>query len=352
MFKSSIFVLTLLICLVSFNDDKDKKERSALFLRKIQEKALFEKGGINLPSNKGECIDYIVNIISSDTIAYLTRGVGAAGMPTIQYVLTDTLLNMASEKQLQETAMNHKSAVVRAAIFNALVRKYPHAAVEVAIQGLHDFTPVEVMRGCIIGTDTLSQLRIHSLIINKEYYHINDNDYNRLDSVLLFSEITKKMDSYGKLYKKLTPKPHYYQRLLDLYDKSSYTIPIIAIAKYHKAEDRKRMMELFQYVGYKKSDGLDDALQAISEWPDNAYKNYGGIGVTVCERWKRFDYFLEDVCKLPGYDEEKIKQGKLTIDKDIIDRSKLLYSPETCCFVSRSQNSTEANLRRWHGNKV
>lgn len=85
---------------------------------------------------------------------------------------------------------------------------------------------------------------------------------------------------------------------------------------------------------------------------NDAYKNYGGIGVTVCERWKRFDYFLEDACKLPGYDEEKIKQGKLTIDKDIINRSKLLYSPETCCFVSRSQNSTEANLRRWHGNKV
>ena len=274
MFKSSIFALTLLICLVSFNDDKDKKERSALFLRKIQEKALFEKGGINLPSNKGECIDYIVNIISSDTIAYLTRGVGAAGMPTLQYTLTDTLLTIASEKQLQEIAINHKSAVVRAAIFNALVRKYPHAAVEVAIQGLHDFTPVEVMRGCIIGTDTLSQLRIHSLIINKEYYHINDNDYNRLDSVLLFSEITKKMDSFGKLYKKLTPKPHYYQRLLDLYDKFSYTTPIIAIAKYHKEEDKKRVIELLQYAGCDKSKGLNDALQAISEWPDKDYKMY------------------------------------------------------------------------------
>lgn len=87
--------------------------------------------------------------------------------------------------------------------------------------------------------------------------------------------------------------------------------------------------------------------------PNNfAYKNYGAIGVVVCERWKRFDYFLEDACQLPGYDEEKLKQGKLTIDKDIIDRTKLLYSPETCCFVSRSQNSTEANIRRWHGNKV
>jgi hypothetical protein len=204
----------------------------------------------------------------------LSCGVGAAGIPTVQYNLADTLLTIASEKQLQEIAMNHKSVVVRAAIFNALIRKYPHAAVEVAIHGLYDFTPVRTMSGCIKDIDTLSMLRVHAIVLNKEYYHINDNDYNRLDSILLFSKITKKMDSYGKLYKKLNPKPYYYQRLLSLYDKSSYTTPIIAIAKYHKAEDRKRMMELFQYVGYKKSDGLDDALQAISKWPDNAYKSY------------------------------------------------------------------------------
>ena len=117
-------------------------------------------------------------------------------------------------------------------------------------------------------------LRVHSIILNKEYYHINDNDYNRLDSVLLFSEITKKMDSYGRLYKNLTPKPHYYQRLLDLYDKSSYTAPIIAIAKYHKKEDKKRIIELLQYAGCDKSKGLNDALQAISEWPDKDYKMY------------------------------------------------------------------------------
>lgn len=87
--------------------------------------------------------------------------------------------------------------------------------------------------------------------------------------------------------------------------------------------------------------------------PNNhAYKNYGAKGIVVCERWKRFDYFLEDVPYLPGYNKEEVESGKLCIDKDIIDRSKKIYSPETCSFVSRSENSTDANNRRWHGNKV
>lgn len=85
---------------------------------------------------------------------------------------------------------------------------------------------------------------------------------------------------------------------------------------------------------------------------NKAYKNYGAKGITVCERWKRFDLFLEDVESLPGYNKEKIENGMLCLDKDIIDRSKLIYSPETCSFVTRSENSTEANKRRWNKNKV
>ncbi len=81
---------------------------------------------------------------------------------------------------------------------------------------------------------------------------------------------------------------------------------------------------------------------------NHAYKNYGEVGVTVCERWKRFDYFLKDVENLPGYDKEKVENGQLNIDKDIINRSKMTYSPETCCFVTRSENSTDANIRRWN----
>ena len=68
------------------------------------------------------------------------------------------------------------------------------------------------------------------------------------------------------------------------------------------------------------------------------YINYGDKGVTVCERWKRFDYFLEDIVKLPGY-EDMINNPhiKYQLDKDILQQgipiNQKVYSPETCIWV-------------------
>ena len=85
--------------------------------------------------------------------------------------------------------------------------------------------------------------------------------------------------------------------------------------------------------------------------PKNAsYKTYGAKGITVCDRWKRFDYFLSDVKSLPGFDESKIDNGLIVLDKDIINREAKTYSNETCCFVSRSENTRESSLR-WHKEK-
>lgn len=78
-----------------------------------------------------------------------------------------------------------------------------------------------------------------------------------------------------------------------------------------------------------------------------AYKWYGEKGITVCERWKRLDYFIEDVSKIKGYNFNKIKNGKLELDKDIINRSLKIYSLETCCFVSHSENVKESLKRRY-----
>ena len=77
-----------------------------------------------------------------------------------------------------------------------------------------------------------------------------------------------------------------------------------------------------------------------------SYKTYGAKGVKVCDRWLRFDYFLEDVVKLPGFNQEDINSGKLVMDKDTIDRSKMIYSPETCCFITRAENTKESATRR------
>lgn len=81
---------------------------------------------------------------------------------------------------------------------------------------------------------------------------------------------------------------------------------------------------------------------------DNAYKWYGAKGVAVCDRWKRLDYFIEDITSIRGYDPVKFENSEIELDKDILGNGKKLYSLETCCFVSHSENNRDALKRRWH----
>jgi len=63
-----------------------------------------------------------------------------------------------------------------------------------------------------------------------------------------------------------------------------------------------------------------------------SYINYGGRGVTVCEEW---------INSLTSFYEWAINNGwekGLEIDKDIIGNG-LLYSPGTCCFVTKIKNA-------------
>ncbi|MEI2465174.1 hypothetical protein [Niallia taxi] len=77
--------------------------------------------------------------------------------------------------------------------------------------------------------------------------------------------------------------------------------------------------------------------------PNNGgYHNYGGVGVTVCDRWLRYDFFLEDLPLIDGYDKELFENGDLHLDKDIkqqhLDKSERIYSCETCRLVSKREN--------------
>jgi hypothetical protein len=73
-----------------------------------------------------------------------------------------------------------------------------------------------------------------------------------------------------------------------------------------------------------------------------SYASYGAKGVTVCERWLCFEYFLEDLPKIEGYNEKDFYEGKISLDKDFKQQGKppheKVYSLETCCFLPNSIN--------------
>lgn len=61
----------------------------------------------------------------------------------------------------------------------------------------------------------------------------------------------------------------------------------------------------------------------------------------ICERWLCFDYFLEDVVNLEGWDSEKFKLKQIQLDKDKkqFDNNVKIYSPNTCMWLDKNNNN-------------
>ena len=72
------------------------------------------------------------------------------------------------------------------------------------------------------------------------------------------------------------------------------------------------------------------------------FKYYGGIGVTVCDRWFDFSNFIYDVQHLPGYNKFMSNNSGYHLDKDFIQHfvphSMRVYSPDTCIWMDMKDN--------------
>lgn len=63
--------------------------------------------------------------------------------------------------------------------------------------------------------------------------------------------------------------------------------------------------------------------------------------VEVCESWKRFSNFYNDISKIPFY--EKSINDNYELDKDILIRGNRFYKPDAVCFVPKEINSALIN---------
>lgn len=99
------------------------------------------------------------------------------------------------------------------------------------------------------------------------------------------------------------------------------------------------------------SNGMHQKSGAYKTWRSMIYRCYANGNqcyrdVTVCERWHNFQHFCEDIQKLEGFDLWRDYQigirpdGIIELDKDYkaIPGQPKQYSPETCMFMTKTNN--------------
>ncbi len=64
-----------------------------------------------------------------------------------------------------------------------------------------------------------------------------------------------------------------------------------------------------------------------------SFKNYGGRGITVCDRWLKFENFLSDMGERPA--------GK-TLDRKEVDKN---YEPSNCKWSTEAEQDVHRRKR-------
>ena len=218
----------------------------------------------------GDTIERLVEQLSQEIEFHSTEGIGYAGERTHQYDLSDSLWHMATTEQLAYLALSHPSPVVRLSASYGLMERDPHVAAEIAIKGVLDTAMCEVVSGCCGEWCTVSEERILKLSINRKWYGLSVKDSIRLDSAVLYKPYFDKYDrdlmDFHMTY--VSPRPQYYMRLKELYQKEHCVYALLGIAKYQRADDKQLLLDMIKKairLSQKKFDENKSVIERAKE---------------------------------------------------------------------------------------
>ena len=126
-------------------------------------------------------------------------------------------------------------------------------------------------------------------------------------------------------------------------DSEKFILKVMNDIRYKPDDWSRRIMEpVMCGLGYRGSEYVDCKSESYLKWHDMLNRCYNAKfherqpqykGCTVCEEWLNYSNF-----KI-WYEQNKIANMSLDLDKDILFKGNKVYSPETCCFVPHAINT-------------
>lgn len=196
------------------------------------------------------------------------------GSVSWQWLLSDSLSAHATLEEMKEMATFHKNPIKRLIAFRALLSRYPHEAVDLAISHIEDTTIIATSYAGCGGEDRVSNVRINMLHRDNNEYQVSQEDYARVDSALLYSDNLLKFGYSYRLYHDLPAKPENENRLREIYKQDCWAL--VALAKFHREKEKQEIIRLLSQAGNKDPwdyrDTLRATLHAVAAWPDATFK--------------------------------------------------------------------------------
>lgn len=154
--------------------------------------------------------------------------------------------------------------------------------------------------------------RIGEKSVNNQGLEMEIVEYRRHDDItVMFSDGTKRKTSY-KQFKLGTVKNLYFPNVCG----------VGFIGEEYSNKGNEEVYKSWSHM-----------INRCYNKKDNRYRFYGKMGVRVCEEWHNFSNYAKWY-----YNNLYPSKEPLSVDKDIINRDKKIYSPDTCIIVPRRIN--------------